>query len=113
MLEILRGEIWLLDLDPTVGHEQAGTRPALVISENIFNQSRAELIIIVPITSKERKIRSHVRIEQGDGGLPLVSFAKCEAVRSVSKERFMKKYGRVCRPTIEAVEQRLRFLMAL
>ena len=113
MPEFSRGEVWLLDLDPTVGHEQAGTRPALVISENIFNHSGAELIIVVPITSKERKIRSHVPIEQGDGGLPQVSFAKCEAVRSVSKARFIKKYGRVSRPTIEAVEQRLRFLMAL
>ena len=113
MVDISRGEIWLLDLTPTLGREQAGTRPALVISHNIFNQSHAELVIVVPITSHDRRIRSHVRIEKGEGGLTVESFAKCEDVRSVSKSRFIKKYGRVSQETVKAVEQRLRFLMAL
>ena len=47
----LRGEVWLVDLDPTRGREQAGKRPALVISTNEFNGSPADLVVIVPITS--------------------------------------------------------------
>src|SRR5439155_8413844 len=113
MGNILRGEVWLLDLNPTLGRGQAGTRPALIISENIFNKSPADLVIVVPITSQNKNIRSHVRIEEGEGGLTLESFAKCEDVRSVSKIRFIRKFGSVSKETTGAVEQRLRFLMGL
>lgn len=113
MSDILRGEVWLINLDPTLGREQAGTRPALIISENLFNQSYAELTIIVPITSQNKKIRSHVKIAQGEGGLTLESFAKCEDIRSVSKQRLIKKLGKVSTRTIEDVEEKLRFLMKL
>ena len=113
MSDIFRGEVWLLNLDPTLGREQAGIRPALIISDNIFNQSYADLVIVVPITSQNKNIRSHVKISQGEGGLSLESFAKCEDVRSVSKQRLIKKLGTVSKITIENVEEKLRFLMAL
>lgn len=113
MADILRGEVWLLDLNPTMGREQAGTRPALVVSEDLFNLGPAELVIVVPITSHDKRIRSHVRIAVGDGGLLKESFAKCEDVRSVSKARFIKRYGRVPSKTMQTVEERLRFLMGL
>lgn len=113
MSDIFRGEIWLVNLDPTLGREQAGTRPALVISENLFNQSYAELVIVVPVTSQNKNIRSHVPIAKGEGGLTMESFAKCEDVRSISKQRLKKKLGKVSPPTIENVEEKLKFLMAL
>jgi len=113
MSDIFRGEIWLVNLDPTLGREQAGTRPALVISENLFNQSYAELVIIIPITSQNKNIRSHVQIAKGEGGLTKESFAKCEDVRSISKQRLKKKLGKVSQSTVEYVEEKLRFLMAI
>ncbi|MEP6901779.1 MAG: type II toxin-antitoxin system PemK/MazF family toxin [Actinomycetota bacterium] len=113
MSDIFRGEIWLVNLDPTLGREQAGTRPALVISENLFNQSYAELVIVIPITSQNKNIRSHVPIAKGEGGLEMESYAKCEDVRSISKQRLKKKLGKVSPSTIEYVEEKLRFLMAL
>ena len=113
MIEIGRGEIWLVNLDPTLGREQAGKRPALVVSENLFNQSYAELVIVVPITSQNKNIRSHVLISQGEGGLSLESFAKCEDVRSISKQRLTKRLGKVSHSIIESVEEKLRFLMGL
>lgn len=113
MSNIFRGEVWLVNLDPTLGREQAGTRPALIISENLFNQGFAELVIIVPITSQNKGIRSHVKITKGEGGLNLESFAKCEDVRSVSKQRLIKKLGDLSRQAIETVEEKLRFLMGL
>jgi len=111
--DILRGEIWLVNLDPTLGREQAGTRPALIISENLFNQSHAELVIVIPITSQNRNIRSHVRIAKGESGLSLESFAKCEDVRSIAKQRLTKRLGKVSKPVIESVEEKLRFLIGL
>ena len=113
MSEILRGEIWLVNLDPTLGREQAGKRPALIVSENIFSQSYADLVIAVPITSQNKNIRSHVLIPKGGGGLLLESFAKCEDIRSISKQRLVKRLGKVGKPIIEKVEEKLRFLMGL
>ncbi len=112
-MSIFRGEVWLVNLDPTLGREQAGTRPALIISENIFNQGYAELIIVIPITSQNKGIRSHIKIVQGEGGLNMESFAKCEDVRSISKHRLIKKLGSVSEQTIESIEEKLRFLLGI
>lgn len=113
MSEILRGEVWLVNLDPTLGREQAGTRPALIISEDLFNQSYADLVIVIPITSQKKNIRSHVPIAKGEGGLTLESYAKCEDVRSISKQRLKKKLGKAPALTIESVEEKLKFLLGL
>ncbi len=112
-MSIFRGEVWLVNLDPTFGREQAGTRPALIISENIFNQGYAELVIVVPITSQNKGIRSHVKIIQGEAGLNMESFAKCEDVRSISKQRLIKKLGSISKQTTESIEEKLRFLLGL
>ena len=55
-----------MDLDPT--REQAGKRPALVISTNGFNKSRADLVVVVPITSKDKGIPWHVPLQPPEGG---------------------------------------------
>lgn len=110
---VLRGEVWLVTLDPTLGREQAGTRPALVISEDLFNQGHADLVIVIPVTSKDKGIRSHVAINSDEGGLSMQSFAKCEDIRSISKQRLRKRLGAVSDLTIESVEEKLRFLMGL
>src|SRR5580700_10753385 len=50
-----RGDVWSINLDPTLGREQAGTRPALVVSVDKFNHGPADLILVLPITSKDKK----------------------------------------------------------
>ena len=112
-LDIFRGEVWLLDLSPTIGREQSGKRPALVVSENLFNNGPADLVIVIPITSQDKNIRSHIRIKKGEAGLTLDSFAKCEDIRSVSKQRFTRRFGSVEDPTMRSVVETLRFLMRL
>ncbi len=62
-----RGEVWMVDLDPTRGHEQRGTRPALVVSVDLFNASPAGLVVVLPITSKAKNIRSHVPAQSARG----------------------------------------------
>jgi mRNA interferase MazF len=111
--KILRGEIWLTDLNPVRGREQAGTRPCLVISVDMFNQSPAQLVLILPITSKNKRIASHVKVVPPEGGLTKESFIKCEDVRSISVERLERRYGSVSAETLVAVEERLRILMGL
>ena len=109
----LRGEVWMVDLDPTQGHEQSGTRPALVVSHDTFNQGPAGLVIVVPVTSRDKSVRSHVRVQPSEGGLRMPSFIKCEDVRSVSVSRLTKRLGAVSQATLEAVAIRLRMLMNL
>lgn len=108
-----RGDVWLVDLDPTRGHEQSGTRPALVVSVNAFNHGPADLVIVVPLTTRDRRIPMHVPITPPEGGVRAPSFAKCEDVRSITARRLIERWGRVSQRTLSEVEDRLRLLLGL
>ena len=109
----LRGEVWLVDLNPTRGREQAGKRPVLVVSTNGFNKSPADLVVIAPITSKDKSIPWHVALQPPEGGTKSRSFIMCEAVRSVSHDRLAQHWGTVTAATMNEVGDRLRILFDL
>ena len=109
----VRGEVWLADLNPTRGHEQAGRRPVLVVLEDLFNRGPAGLAIVLPMTSTVRGVPSHVPISPPEGGVKSRTAILCEAVRCVSVERLVARWGAVDRQTMSAVEDRLRILMRL
>lgn len=113
MSQPLRGEVWLVTLDPTIGREQAGTRPALIVSDDLFNQSHAELVVVLPLTSKSKGTRSHVPVAPPEGGLTVPSFIKCEDVRSISIQRLGRRLGKVTAKTMDEVEIRPRVILAL
>jgi mRNA interferase MazF len=113
MAEPSRGDIWSVDLDSTRGHEQAGQRPALIISVDLFNQGPADLVVVLPITSKAKGVPLHVRIAPPEGGVRTPSYVKCEDIRSISKQRLAKYWGRVTAETINEVEDRLAVLMGM
>jgi mRNA interferase MazF len=113
MADPLRGEVWTLDLNPVRGREQQGRRPGLVVSTNAFNTGPAELVIVVPLTTVFKGIPLHVQIQPPAGGLRKISYVKCEDVRSVSKQRFHKRLGRVPISVLAEVEDRLRILLEL
>jgi mRNA interferase MazF len=108
-----RGQVWLVDLNPTRGHEQAGKRPCLVVSVDLFNQGASELVVVLPITSKDKGIPFHVEVNPPEGGLTQRSFIKCEDVRSISVERLTNMWGVVSANTMMLVEDRLRILLGL
>jgi mRNA interferase MazF len=110
---ILRGEIWMFDFNPTRGHEQAGKRPALVVSDDLFNAGPAGLVIVLPLTTQSKGVRSHVEVRPPEGGLRKISYIKCEDVRSVSVERMGKRIGAVSPSTLHSVSMRLRILLDL
>lgn len=111
---ISRGDVWLVDLNPTVGHEQAKCRPYLVVSPEIFNQGPADLIVVVPITSQFRQLSWFVHIEPPEGGLTKHSYVICNQVRTVSKKRFVgSRLGSLQQKTIHQINQRLRILLEL
>jgi mRNA interferase MazF len=111
--EIKRGEVYLADPDPVVGHEQSGRRPHLVISIDPMNRSAAELLIGVPLTTTDRGNKLHVRLDPPEGGLTRVSFAMPEMARSVSKARLLRKLGHASADTVEAVAKRVGILIGL
>jgi len=113
LLEPSRGDIWLVYLNPVRGHEQAGKRPVLVLSVDLFNSGPAGLIIVLPVTTKEKGIPFHVEVYPPEGGLKENSFVKCEDIRSISKDRLLWHLGIVSSLTMAAVEDRIRILLGL
>lgn len=104
-----RGEVWLAALDPVGRREQAGTRPFLVVSTNAFNSWPVGLVIVVPITTRDREFAHHVRV--AGGGLDRPSFAMPEYLRSVTQRRLQRRLGAVEDSTVGAVDDWLRRLM--
>ena len=114
MRTIRRGEVWLAELGPTRGREQAGERPVLVVSADPINQGPADLVVAVPFTTRGRGVPTHVEVRPPDGGLREISFAMCEQVRSLAVERLgSRPFGRVPVTVLDSVENRLRLLLAL
>lgn len=104
-------DVWLAELDPTVGHEQAGRRPVVVVSVDQLNEAQPPgLAIVVPLTSVDRGQRLHVAIEPPEGGLERRSFALIEMVRSVSHQRLTEQRGMVRPATLQEIARRVHVL---
>jgi len=113
MIEPSRGEIWMVNLDPTQGREQSGNRPALIVSVDQFNHGASELVIVCPVTSKDKKIPTHIKVSPPEANLKMISFIKCEDVPSISKQRLIKFLGETSKETIKEVEDRLAILLGI
>jgi len=112
-----RGEIWLADLGTGQGHEQAGQRPVLVVSDDAFNSGLSGLVMVGPLTSKvkkSKKIRAHIFIDPPEGGLKTPSVILCDQLRTISKDRLgQAPWGTVSTATLADVETALRVLLGL
>lgn len=94
MARILRGDIFWAELDPTRGHEQSGTRPVLILSEEVFNE-RSGTVIAIAITSQEPRAGFPLTLELNSQKLPKQSWAKISQIRTLSVKRLGSKLGRV------------------
>ncbi len=113
-----RGEIVLVSLDPTVGSEQAKTRPAVVVSSNAANASAERrgrgVITIVPVTAHISSIYPfQVLLRSSDTGLAVDSKAQAEQVRSIATERVVRSMGRVSAPKLRELDDALRLHLSL
>ncbi|MGA2469460.1 MAG: type II toxin-antitoxin system PemK/MazF family toxin [Solirubrobacteraceae bacterium] len=106
-----RGEVWLVDFGDPVGREQSGRRPAVIVSADPLNESRAGVVIVVPTTTTHRGLSSHVELEPGSSGLDEISYAKCEDVKSISDERLIARLGTVADAITFEIGRALRFLL--
>jgi len=93
MARILRGDIRWADLSPVRGREQAGLRPVLILSHDVFNE-RSGTVIAVAITSQPQRAGFPLTLELKTGGLPKRSWVKISQIRTLSVERIGKLMGR-------------------
>lgn len=89
-----RGEVWLADLNPTQGSEQAGIRPVIIFQNDLVSEFSTTTITI-PLSTNQRRAALPIclSIEQGNGGLDRDSVALCFQMRVLDKTRLIRKLG--------------------
>jgi mRNA interferase MazF len=110
-----RGDVYQTVLNPTVGSEQSGTRPAIIVSRDAINAS-SPVLIIVPVTDRSNKKHiypSHVEIRMGDGGLTCDSVALCEQVRAISITKLQRFLGHLSNQRMSQVNASLKIALDL
>ena len=108
MASIKRGDLFLVNFDPTVGAEAKKIRPALVVSNDI-NNLHSPIISIAPITSNVIKVYSfEVQIPPGTGGLRTRSKVMVNQTRAVDKIRLIKKLGQLSEQIMKDIDQTLK-----
>jgi len=93
MARILRGEIRWADLNPVRGREQAGQRPVLILSQDVFNE-RSGTVIAVALTSQPQRAGFPLTLELHARGLPKKSWVKISQIRTLAAERIGKVIAR-------------------
>lgn len=93
MARILRGEVRWADLNPVRGHEQAGRRPVLVLSHDVFNE-RSGTVIAVALTSQEPRAAFPLTLESKAAGLGTRSWVKISQIRTLSVDRIGQRIAR-------------------
>jgi mRNA interferase MazF len=99
---ILRGDIVWAELSPVKGREQAGHRPVLVLSHDVFNE-RSGTVIAVALTSQPQRAGFPLTLELEVRGLPRKSWVKIGQIRTLSVERIGRRVGRVAAETLDVV----------
>lgn len=102
MARILRGEIRWADLNPTRGHEQAGHRPVLILSQDVFNE-RSGTVIAVALTSQQPSAGFPLTLESKAEGLPKASWIKISQIRTLAAERIGRRIARASEEEVARV----------
>ena len=102
MARILRGDIRWADLNPVRGREQAGRRPVLILSHDVFNE-RSGTVIAVALTSQEPRAQFPLTLELTAAKLPKRSWVKISQIRTLSVQRIGRRLDRDSPEEIEAI----------
>lgn len=112
MARILRGEIRWADLDPTRGHEQAGMRPVLILSQDVFNE-RSGTVIAMALTSQRQRAGFPLTLELRSSSLPKQSWVKISQIRTLSVERIGKRLAKVSAEELGVVVEGLNEIIGV
>ena len=111
MARVLRGDVVWAELSPTVGREQAGLRPVVILSHNVFNE-RSGTVIAVAVSSQEPRAGFPLTLEIRTAKLPKRSWVKISQVRTLSVERLGKKLAQVAPEEVDEIIQGLHEIIA-
>lgn len=103
-----RGEVWRVRLDPRTGSEQAGVRPTIIVSSDVFNELPTwNSFVVVPFSTSSRQAArgpTAVTIAAGASGLSRESVALCHQITTADRSKFMEKLGQLSEEELKSVE---------
>jgi mRNA interferase MazF len=100
-----RGEVWLVNFDPTVGSEIQKTRPALIIQNDVGNRASSITIVAAITSTQKRPYPFQVFLPTGEGGIEHDSVVTLNHVRSIDRQRLIRRFGTVSRSVMKQVDQ--------
>lgn len=107
-MRLERGTVVIVELDPTVGHEQRGVRPCIIVSDpEITQDQRFPLVCVVPITGTPGDGLLYPPLAPGKSGLAKRSFALIDHLRSIDKRRVRRVFGALAIDEIAAIDEGL------
>jgi len=113
-MRIDRGTLVLVELDPTVGHEQRGVRPCVCVSDPAVNDDqRYPLIAVVPVTGTPGAGALYPELAAGPSGLVKTSYALIDHLRSIDKRRIRRAFGEITGDELVAVDRGLVLFLGL
>ena len=109
-----RGAVVVVELDPTLGHEQHGVRPCVVVSEpDIISDQRFPLVCVVPVTGTPGEGLLYPPLAPGQSGLAKQSFALIDHLRSINKRRIRRVFGELTREEMAAIDEGLAAFLGI
>ena len=109
-----RGTVVLVELDPTLGHEQRGVRPCIAVSDPAINaDQRFPLIAVVPVTGTPGEGALYPSLAAGPSGLTKTSYVLTDHLRSIDKRRIRRLFGRVSAAELASIDQGLELFLGL
>ena len=109
-----RGTVLLVELDPTIGHEQRGVRPCITVSSPTVNaDQRFPLIAVVPVTGTAGDGALYPALAPGSSGLTKASYALVDHLRSIDKRRIRRIFGQVSPGELAGIDQGLELFLGL
>jgi mRNA interferase MazF len=113
-MNLTRGTIVLVSLDPTRGHEQRGVRPCVVITDpEVIKDQKFPMVCVFPVTKAAGEGALYPSLQPGSSGLRTQSFALVDQVRSVDKRRIVKVFGAIRNEELKNIDEGLRLFLGL
>src|SRR5580693_4826283 len=109
-----RGALVVVELDPTVGHEQRGSRPCVVVSDpDVISDQRFPLVCVVPVTGTSGEGLLYPPLAPGQSGLAKKSFALIDHLRSIDKRRIRRVFGELAPEEIAMIDEGLAIFLGI
>lgn len=113
-MKLKRGSVVLVSLDPTVGHEQRGSRPCIIVSDPLVIESqRFPMVAVVPITGTAGEGALYPMLRPGNSGLRKPSHGLIDQLRTIDKRRIRSLYGIITKEEMDALDEGIRLFLGL